>query len=129
MSRILVAFSALLFATPAVHAKSERWPELPELVGWADTVLLGTAVSAKITRGGQDTDGSELRVTEVLEGKAGAKVHFPGHCVDGLDGKPHIVFLVETREGLCQVSRSGASLHQADEVRKLVSMKTNPRKF
>ncbi|HEY7153803.1 MAG TPA: hypothetical protein VH575_07570 [Gemmataceae bacterium] len=124
MMRLFIGIAVLVgFAMPC-SATSYRMLLLPELVGRADVIVIGT-----ITKVGEAA--YHVKVTATLAGKARNEVTFRKWADTKCKVDESQIFFLVTRKG-------GPSLiypfaHEAparaDEVRRLVDMKTNPKKY
>jgi hypothetical protein len=127
MARLLIAIAVLVgFVTPC-SATMFREMLLPELVGRANVIVVGTVTSA----GFRDAGSYRVEVTATLAGTAGKEVTF-GKWPDTRCkvGQRWIFFLKDDGRRLSLVYLLAyEDPNRAEEVRRFVEMKADPKKY
>jgi hypothetical protein len=123
MARQFVGF--LLIACSAVPARADSWSNmsLPDLVGYADVILVGTV--------DQLGPPCRVKVTEVLAGSAGDEVLIPQSRVwSPRVGERAVFFLRSHGDKVFLFHPSAkADVTVADQVRRLLDMRAAPAKY
>jgi HEAT repeats len=123
MTRFMIGMGALLALVPPCPATSYSRLSLPELVGRADVIVLGTVVEAGPTY--------RVRVDRALAGAPGRELTYP-RGKDGFlrPGQTRLLFLTSGPSGLALISPvAHEDPAREDDVRRLLALKADPAKY